>query len=131
MWNVPEELGHTAIKWLNYVVVNTNYRHPMKACNKKNLKFWADVADKICFGHTLKLGIGIWFSAMQSRRFPHRASVVRHCKKYYEYCNLSGWKQIWTMKSFDWKRTGMKEEKKRKKKLTMCIWKWSILEFVC
>ena len=35
------------------------------------------MADKIFFGHTYKFGIGIWFSAVQWRRFPHRASVVR------------------------------------------------------
>jgi hypothetical protein len=27
--------------------------------NQRNLKFWADVADKICFSRTLKFGIGI------------------------------------------------------------------------
>ena len=35
------------------------------------------MADKICFGCTLKFGIGIWFSAVQWRRFPHWASIVR------------------------------------------------------
>ena len=46
-----------------------DHGHPMK--------FWADVASKICFGRTYKFGIGIWFTAMQCKRFPHRASVVR------------------------------------------------------
>ena len=27
--------------------------------NQRNMKFWADVADKICFGRTYKFGIGI------------------------------------------------------------------------
>ena len=38
----------------------------------------AYVADKICFGRTNKfgIGIGIWFSAVQWRWFPHWASVV-------------------------------------------------------
>ena len=52
-------------------------RTPNEGTNQRNLKFWADVADKICFGRTYKFGIGIWFSAVQWRRFPHRASVVR------------------------------------------------------
>ena len=52
-------------------------RTPNERINQRNMKFWADVADKICFGHTYKFGIGIWFSAMQWRRIPHRASVVR------------------------------------------------------
>ena len=46
--------------------------------NQINLKFWADVADKIFFGCIYKFGIGIWFSAVQWRQFPHRASVVHH-----------------------------------------------------
>ena len=33
--------------------------------NQRNLKFWTDVADKICFGHTYKFGIGIEFLAIQ------------------------------------------------------------------
>ena len=52
-------------------------RTPNESTNQRNLKFWADVADKICFGRTYKFGIGSWFSAVQWRRFPHRASVVR------------------------------------------------------
>ena len=44
-------------------------RTPNERRNQRNLKFWADVADKICFGRTYKFGIGIWF--------PRRASVVR------------------------------------------------------
>ena len=27
--------------------------------NQRNLKIWADVADKMCFGRTYKFGIGI------------------------------------------------------------------------
>ena len=34
-------------------------RTPNEGINQRNLKFWADVADKICFGHTYKFGIGI------------------------------------------------------------------------
>ena len=52
-------------------------RTPNEGINQRNLKFWADVADKICFGRTYKFGIGIWFSAVQWRRFPHRVFVVR------------------------------------------------------
>ena len=49
----------------------------------RNLKFWADVADKICFGRTYKFGSGSEFSAMQWRLFPLWASVVRDNK--YEF----------------------------------------------
>ena len=66
---------------LHCVSVFRGYTHglrtPNEGINQRNLKFWADVADKICFGHTYKFGIGIWFSAGQWKRFPHRASVVR------------------------------------------------------
>ena len=48
---------------------------PNEGINQRNLKIWADVADKICFGHTLKCGS--WFSAVQRRQFPHWESVVR------------------------------------------------------
>ena len=52
-------------------------RTPNEGINPWNLKFWANLADKICFSHIYKFGIGIWFSAVQWRQFPHRASVVR------------------------------------------------------
>ena len=45
--------------------------------NQRNLKFWADAADKICFSCTWKFGIGIWYLAKQWRQLSHRASVVR------------------------------------------------------
>jgi hypothetical protein len=45
---------------------DTQWRHK----SNWNLKFWANVADKICLGRTYK------FSAVQWRQFPHRASVV-------------------------------------------------------
>ena len=32
---------------------------PNEGMNKRNVKFWADMADKICFGRTYKFGIGI------------------------------------------------------------------------
>ena len=50
---------------------------PNEGINQRYLKNWADVADKICFGRTYKFGIGIEFSAVQWRQFPHRVSVVR------------------------------------------------------
>ena len=34
-------------------------RTPNEGINQRNLKFWADVADKICFGRTYKFGIVI------------------------------------------------------------------------
>jgi hypothetical protein len=55
-------------------------RTPNDDINQRYLKNWADVADKICFGRTYRLGIGIWFSAVQWRWFLHRASVVRDIK---------------------------------------------------
>ena len=70
--------------WTNKLHARANHhflghrlRTPNEGVNQRNLKFWADVADKICFGHTYKFGIGIWFSAVQWRWFPHRESVVR------------------------------------------------------
>ena len=39
-------------------------RTPNECIDQRNLKFWADVADKICFGRTYRFGIGIWFSAV-------------------------------------------------------------------
>ena len=47
---------------------DTQWRHKIK-------EIWANVAGKICFGLTQKFGSG--FTAVQWRRFPHRASVVR------------------------------------------------------
>ena len=35
---------------------------PNERINQRNLKFWDNVADKICFGRTYKFGIGIEFS---------------------------------------------------------------------
>ena len=45
------------------------------------MKNWADVVDKICFGRTIKFGIGIEFSALQWRLFALWASVVRALAK--------------------------------------------------
>ena len=67
--------------WCNDILRSSGYDHymvdplhptdygqwtPNECMNQRNLKFWVDVADKICFGRTYKFGI-----------FPHRASVVR------------------------------------------------------
>ena len=38
---------------------NHGLRTPNERINQRNLKFWADVADKMCFGRTYKFGIGI------------------------------------------------------------------------
>ena len=40
-------------------------RTPNEGINQRNMKIWVDVADKICFCHTLKFGIGIEFSVVQ------------------------------------------------------------------
>ena len=63
--------GQANAKWLS-----TEYRRPKKAKIKKNLKIWADVAYKICFGRTLKFGSGSLFSAVQWRQFSYRASLI-------------------------------------------------------
>ena len=34
-------------------------RTPNEGINQRNLKIWADVADKICLGRNYKFGIGI------------------------------------------------------------------------
>ena len=34
-------------------------RTPNEGMNQRNLKLWANVADKICFGSTYKFGFGI------------------------------------------------------------------------
>ena len=48
--------------------IHLNYYHGLQTPNEdksKNLKNWANVADKICFGRTLKFGSGSEFSAVQ------------------------------------------------------------------
>ena len=41
-----------------YVGSSHGLRTPNEGINQINLKIWADVADKICFGRTYKFGIG-------------------------------------------------------------------------
>ncbi len=46
--------------------MGNDFGHGLRTPNEGiNLKNWADVADKICFGRTLKFRIGIEFSAVQ------------------------------------------------------------------
>ena len=71
----PGDLGDR-ISWCSYCRGH-GLRTPHEGINQRNLKIWADVADKICFHRNYKFGIGIWFSAVQWKRFPQRASVVR------------------------------------------------------
>ena len=66
-------------KW-NYI--RHGLRTPNEDINSRNLKFRADVAVEICFGRTYEFGIGIWFSALQWRRFLHPVSVVRDIRYY-------------------------------------------------
>ena len=42
-----------------YSVSEHGLRTPNEGRNQRNLKFWANVADKICFGRIYKFGIGI------------------------------------------------------------------------
>ena len=46
------KLGHRwdAGEYPNVVI--TDYGHINEGVNQRNLKIWADVADKICFGRT-------------------------------------------------------------------------------
>ena len=47
----------------NYMRKYGMYPHRLRthkeSINQRNLKFWADMADKICFGRSYKFGIGI------------------------------------------------------------------------
>ena len=49
---------------------------PNEGIHQRYLKNWPDVADKICFGRTIKFKIGIEFSAVQRRLFSLCVSVV-------------------------------------------------------
>ena len=83
--NLHTKNAFLAVNWA-YIGQPDDHIHGLRTPNEGiiqgNLKCWADVADKICFGRTYKFGIGIWFSAVQWRWFPHWASVV---------CDHIGW----------------------------------------
>ena len=64
-------------------------RTPIEDVNQRNLKIWANVADKISFGRTWKFGSRSGFSAVQWRWFLHRASVVRD--SYHRYIPPRTW----------------------------------------
>ena len=44
--------------------------------NQRNLKIWADVADKICFGRTQQLGMGVMAISSPAVRSPWEASNI-------------------------------------------------------
>jgi hypothetical protein len=46
-----EEKAHTKTA-RDFAVKNHGLRTPNEGINQRNLKIWADVADKICFGRT-------------------------------------------------------------------------------
>jgi hypothetical protein len=48
---------------------NHGLRTPNEGINQGYLKNWADVADKICFGHIYQFGIGIEFSAISEDKY--------------------------------------------------------------
>ena len=77
VWLVRQWRPLRYLLWILSVARMHGLRTPIEGINQRNLKFWANVADEICFGRSYEFGIGIWFSAKQWRRFPHRASVVR------------------------------------------------------
>ena len=47
------------LRILNCWATDYALRTPDEYINQRNLKFWADVADKICFSRTYKFGIGV------------------------------------------------------------------------
>ena len=53
----------TMMDWLrsisDTVTLTHGLRTPNEGMNQRNLKLWANVVDKICFGSTYKFGIGI------------------------------------------------------------------------
>ena len=58
---VPNFFREMASAWSDgtQIVANQGLRTHNEGINQRNLKFWADVADKICFGRTYEFGIGI------------------------------------------------------------------------
>ena len=44
----------------NFIGIAHKLRTPNKDINQRNLKIWADVADKICFSHTWELDTLWW-----------------------------------------------------------------------
>ena len=75
-WNRNVQIATVCDSVFYYVFIHGLWT-PHEGINWRNLKNWADVADKICFGRTKQFGIGIEFSAVQWRLFSLWASVVR------------------------------------------------------
>ena len=49
--------------------MSTDYRHP-EGINQRNLKLWAEMADKICFDRPKNLGLGLDFRPCSEGDFP-------------------------------------------------------------
>ena len=68
-------LWYLCIADISYLKARTTDTQCNGGKNQINLKIGANVADKICFGRTLKFGSGSAFSDVLWRRFPHWASI--------------------------------------------------------
>ena len=75
----PSDPGNFPVwrSWLSANNMGHRLRTPVEGIHKRNLKIWANVADKIFLALPQDLGVGVDFRPCQWRRFPHRASVVR------------------------------------------------------
>jgi hypothetical protein len=63
---------------------------PNEGINQRNLKIWADAADKICYGCTKKIGSGSWFSTVQWRGFPHVMAIIISVKRFLHFLYWDG-----------------------------------------
>ena len=76
----PKIRGFKSRRYSNKVLDYANHhelrRTSNEGINQSNLQFWANMADKICFGLIHKFWSWIWFSAVQWRQFSYRVSVV-------------------------------------------------------
>ena len=56
-WTINEcvQFHYIATGFVNFELGTHGLRTPNEGINFKNLKIWADVADKTCFGRTLKI----------------------------------------------------------------------------
>ena len=82
---------------------------PNEGIHQRYLKNWPDVADKICFGRTIKFKIGIEFSAVQRRLFSLCVSVVLVQELELLLIDLAEWVKG------DREREGVSQQKKQKR----------------
>ena len=66
-WDLPTNISELGVHpiclelgaLLIYSATSHRLQTPNEGMNQRNLKLWANVVDKICFGSTYKFGIGI------------------------------------------------------------------------